>query len=237
VVVPAYNEEVAIAATICDVRTAAPDLDIVVVDDGSSDGTVATSEHAGAHTVRLPFNTGVGGAVRTGLRYALYGQYDRAVVVDADGQHDARGIHALLTALDDGADVATGSRFASQSRSYPIGRVRRLSMRVLAWVVRRVTGQLFTDVTSGFRAFDRRAIELFAHAFPSEYLADTVEVLLIAYANGLRIVEVPVYLRPRMGGVPSTRRAKLVLNYVRLLVTIAGSRYRRQARLLRKDIV
>jgi hypothetical protein len=107
-------------------------------------------------------------------------------------------------------------------------------MRLLAWVVARVTGQSFTDVTSGFRAFDRKAIELFAFRFPSEYLADTVEVLLMAHANGLRVTEVPVSIRPRLAGVPSTGSAALVLNYLRLLVAIAMSGYRRQSRKLRK---
>jgi glycosyltransferase involved in cell wall biosynthesis len=235
IVVPAYNEEVAIAATIGDIRHAAAACHIVVIDDGSSDGTVIAAEHAGARTVRLPFNTGVGGAVRTGLRYALYRGYRRTVVVDADGQHDAAGIHALLGSLDDGADIAIGNRFAMTPDPYRIGWVRRRAMRLLAWVVRRVTGQTFSDVTSGFRAFNRRAIEVFANEFPSEYLADTVEVLLIAYAHGLRVDEVPVRIRTRAGGLPSTRSAQLVLNYLRLLVTVAASRYGRRGRQLRKD--
>ena len=234
IVVPAYNEEQAVTALIGEVRHIAPDYDLVVIDDGSSDHTADAAERAGARTVRLPFNTGVGGAVRTGLRYALYHDYQRAVVVDSDGQHEPPGIHALLAALDEGADLAIGSRFAAPERPYPVPLVRRQAMRLLAWVVARVTGQMFTDVTSGFRAFDTRAIELFAFKFPSEYLADTVEVLLIAHANGLQMAEVPVAIRPRTAGVPSSRGAALLLNYLRLLVTIAMSGYRRQFRKLRK---
>ena len=235
IIVPAYNEEFNITSTIEDVRSAASACDIVVIDDGSSDATVTAAECAGAHTVPLPFNTGVGGAVRTGLRYALYRGYRQAVVVDGDGQHDASGIHTLLAALDSGADLAVGSRFALPSEPYRIGRLRRRAMQLLAWIVRRVTGQAFTDVTSGYRAFDRRAIELFADEFPSEYLADTVEVLLIAYAHGLRIDEVPVRMHPRAGGQASTGRAKLVLNYLRLLIAIAGSRYGRRGRRMQKE--
>ncbi len=234
VIIPAYNEEHAVGQTIADVRAAVPTLELLIVDDGSADTTAQAAELAGAHTLRLPFNTGVGGAVRTGLRYALYGGYGRAVVIDADGQHAARDIPRLLAALDEGADLAAGSRFASTADPYPIGHTRRTAMRLLAWIVRRVTGQRFTDVTSGFRAFDRAAIELFAVAFPSEYLADTVEVLLIASANGLTLAEVPVHIGPRRGGQPSTRRLRLVLNYLRLLVAIGGSAYGRQGRKLRK---
>ncbi len=172
--------------------------------------------------------------MRTGLRYALYHGYDRVVVVDADGQHDPAGVHTLLVALDDGADLAIGSRFAQATTPYRVGRLRRQAMRVLATVVRWVTGQRFTDVTSGFRAFDLQAIKLFATRFPSEYLADTVEVLLIACANGLTVTEVPVTIRPRFASLPSTRRTRLVLNYLRLLVAIAGSDYASRCRALRK---
>jgi glycosyltransferase involved in cell wall biosynthesis len=234
VVIPAYNEEHAVATTIADVRAAVPDLDLLLVDDGSADTTARAAERAGAHTLRLPFNTGVGGAVRTGLRYALYEGYSRAVVIDADGQHEARDIPRLTAALDDGANLAAGSRFAAGAAAYRIGRTRRTAMWFLAWVVRRITGQRFTDVTSGFRAFDRTAIALFAVEFPSEYLADTVEVLLIAFANGLTMTEVPVHIRPRQAGRPSTRQLHLVLNYLRLLVAIAGSAYGRQGRKLRR---
>ena len=232
--IPAFNEERAVGETFADVRAAVPNLDVVIVDDGSADTTAQAAELAGAHTLRLPFNTGVGGAVRTGLRYALYGGYRRAVVIDADGQHAARDIPTLLSALDNGANLAAGSRFASAADAYPVGHTRRAAMRLLAGIVRRVTGQRFTDVTSGFRAFDRTAIELFAVAFPSEYLADTVEVLLIAFANGLTIAEVPVHIGPRRAGQPSTRSVRLVLNYLRLLVAIGGSAYGRRGRKLRK---
>ncbi|HEV2309908.1 MAG TPA: glycosyltransferase family 2 protein [Acidimicrobiia bacterium] len=234
VIVPAYNEEHAVAGTVADVRAAVPDLELLVVDDGSADTTAAAAERAGAHTLRLLFNTGVGGAVRTGLRFAHYGGYDRAVVIDADGQHSAEDIPTLLAALDGGADLVAGSRFAEAAAPYRIGHIRRGAMRLLAWITRRVTGQRFTDVTSGFRAFNRQAIELFAVSFPSEYLADTVEVLLIAFAHGLCVTEVPVHIGPRQGGKPSTRHARLVLNYLRLLVAIAGSGYGRQGRKLRK---
>jgi glycosyltransferase involved in cell wall biosynthesis len=234
VIVPAYNEEQAVGHTIADVRENAPNLDILIVDDGSADTTAHAAQLAGAHTLRLPFNTGVGGAVRTGLRFALYSGYSRAVVIDADGQHAAADIAALTGALDDGADLAAGSRFTSNAAPYPVGHTRRAAMRFLAWIVRRETGQRLTDVTSGFRAFDRTAIELFSVAFPSEYLADTVEALLIAFAHGLIVTEVPVHTRPRMAGQPSTRRGQLVLNYLRLLVAIASSGYGRQGRKLRK---
>jgi hypothetical protein len=114
-----------------------------------------------------------------------------------------------------------------------VGRTRRQAMRFLGAIVRALTGQRFSDVTSGFRAFDRPVIELLAREYPVEYLADTVEALLIVRYAGFRVDEVPISMRPRAAGVPSTRRVKLVINYLRLLIGILGSASRRAR--LRKD--
>jgi hypothetical protein len=168
-----------------------------------------------------------------GLHYAQRNGYDRAVVIDADGQHDPAGITALLEALDHGADMAVGSRFTAGTDDYPVGRTRRQAMRFLGAIVRALTGQRFSDVTSGFRAFDRPVIELLAREYPVEYLADTVEALLIVRYAGFRVDEVPIRMRPRAAGVPSTRRVNLVINYLRLLIGILGSASRRAR--LRKD--
>jgi glycosyltransferase involved in cell wall biosynthesis len=229
VVLPAYNEEQSLPSTLRELRDtgAATRLDLAVVDDGSSDGTGDAATAAGAVVLRLPYNLGVGAAVRTGLRYAVERGYERVVVVDADGQHAAHGVAALLAALDDGADVAIGSRFAGAGSAYAVGRLRRGGMRLLAGVVRRLVHQRFTDVTSGFRAFDRKAVEFLAREYPVEYLADTVEVLLKCHAAGFTIAEVPIAMRQRAAGVPSTRNVKLVVNYLRLLIGIASWGWRR----------
>jgi glycosyltransferase involved in cell wall biosynthesis len=182
--------------------------------------------------VRLPFNLGVGGAVRTGLHYARDEGYQRAVVFDADGQHSPKAIRALLAALDEGADLVVGSRFMEGAEHYELGRSRRRAMRLLQGVVRTLSGQPFTDTTSGFRAFDRPVIELLARDYPAEYLADTVEVLLMVAYEGFRIVEVPASMRARVLGQPSNRNVKLIVNYLRLLVGITSSASRR-AKVLR----
>lgn len=234
VIVPAYNEALALPATLKELAADAPGSQILVVDDGSEDATAEVAASAGAAVVRLAFNLGVGGAVRCGLRYAADRGYDRAVVVDADGQHDPASIPALLAALDDGADLAVGSRFADGSTTYDVSRTRRRAMQFLQFVVRALTGRRFTDTTSGFRAMDRPVIELLADQYPVEYLADTVEALLLVLYAGYRVDEVPVAMHPRAAGSPSARHLTLVLNYLRLLVGILGSASTR-ARALRKE--
>jgi glycosyltransferase involved in cell wall biosynthesis len=223
IIVPAYNEEAALPDTLCELRRAQPDADVAVVDDGSRDRTSAVARDAGAIVLALPFNLGVGAAVRTGLRCAAARGYERAIVVDADGQHDAAGVARLLDALDAGADLVIGSRFAHGAPEYVTGRVRRRAMRLLQRIVRVRTGQDLTDVTSGYRGFSRRIIELLASEYPAEYLADTVEAILIVHDNGGTIVEVPVPMRARAAGTPSTRGIGLMLNYLRLLVGILSS--------------
>ena len=223
VIVPAYNEEAALPATLTELRRVQGSLSVVVVDDGSADATARVARDCGATVLSLPFNLGVGSAVRTGLRYAVEHGYERAVVFDADGQHDAGAITELLAALDRGADVALASRFGSGSDAYPVSRLRRSAMRFLARIVHHLTGQTFTDPTSGFRAFDAPAIRLLARAYPVEYLADTVEVLIIVSAAGLRIEEVPTSMRLRTAGQPSNRRWRLVANYLRMIVGLAGA--------------
>ena len=151
IIVPALNEEESLPATLKELREVVDDHDVVVIDDGSVDATAEVARRSGALTAQLPFTLGVGGAVRVGLHYAQRYGYDRAIVIDADGQHDPAGITELLAALDEGADMAVGSRFATGTADYRVGRTRRQAMRFLAYIVRAITGQRFSDVTSGFR--------------------------------------------------------------------------------------
>ena len=163
VVLPALNEERSVGIVVKEVRTAAPDGTVLVIDDGSVDGTAVQAREAGAEVVSNPFNLGVGGAMRVGFRVAEAHGYDVLVQVDADGQHDARDIGLLTAAFDDepGPQVVIGARFAGQG-DIAVPRARRAAMRLLARYLSRVTGTKLTDVTSGFRAHNRAGIELFA---------------------------------------------------------------------------
>lgn len=220
-VVPAFNEEASLGSVLAEISTI-DGLTPVVVDDGSTDATADVAQAAGVPCVRLPFNLGVGGAVRTGLRWALEHDADTVVIVDADGQHDPADIAALVAAVEAGAGLAIGSRFSADAGDYAVGGTRRRAMGLLNRIVRMTTGFEATDATSGFRAMSRPVVEYLAREYPVEYLADTVEVIILVRRSGYEVVEVPVSMRERAGGVPSARRLRLVFNYLRLLVGIAG---------------
>ena len=221
VVIPALNEEATVAAVVRGARVL--DADVLLVDDGSTDRTAEIAQAAGAFVLSHPFNLGVGAALRSGFRYAGEHGYSKVLQLDADGQHDPTFAPALLGPLDDGIDIVVGSRFAA---GFDIGRLRRLCMRWLARTVSRRAGVAVTDTTSGFRAFGKRAVERFAVSYPTEYLSDTVEALLLAAAWQLEIREVPVEMRARQGGTPSTGSVKSMYHLVRLLLVIALHRVR-----------
>ena len=220
VVIPAFNEEESLPAVLHQLREVVPELDIVVVADDSADGTAEVVRRAGVPCVPLPFNLGIGGALRAGYRFAADNGYERAVQFDADGQHRADQIALLLAALDDGAHMACGSRFAAGG--YEVGRGRGLAMALLRVGVRLLTGRRFSDTSSGFRAVQQPLLDVFATEYPVEYM-DSVETLVNACRAGYDVVEVPTLMRERAGGVPSQRPFHLAYHYARLLVALLGS--------------
>lgn len=251
VIVPALNEEASLPTVLCELRawsrTADVPMDVLVVDDGSTDATATVARAEGATVAPLPFNVGVGGALQTGFRYAVRNRYDRAIQFDADGQHDASQIPALLAALDAGADLVVGSRFSgsrisgsrfSGSRtsedgptaSYDVGRMRGGAMRGLRVALRLLGGRSFSDASSGFRGFSAPLLAFFARRYPSYYLGDTAEALLLACQAGFEVVEVPVTMRPRAGGTPSTRSITLAFHYLRAILSMASRMPLRRAR-------
>jgi glycosyltransferase involved in cell wall biosynthesis len=225
VVVPAFNEAGTVGQVVAEVRAAQPGADVLVVDDGSGDATATVAERAGALVCRLPYNLGVGGAMRAGYRYAMRRGYDAVVQVDADGQHDAAYIEALLEALAD-ADVVIGARFAGVG-DYPAHGPRRWAMLLLAAALSRLAGHRLSDVTSGFRAADRRAMAVFATHYPAEYLGDTVESLVIALRTGCRVAQVPVAMRSRAAGRASQSPVRTTVYLGRAVVALGLALVRR----------
>jgi glycosyltransferase involved in cell wall biosynthesis len=220
VIIPAFNEADVLPGVLAGLARQNPDHDIVVVDDGSTDGTAIVARAAGATCLRLPFNLGIGGALRLGFRYVVEQGYDRAYQFDADGQHDASQIEALLAGLDD-ADMVIGSRFMGV-RDYRVGRSRGMAMALLRRLVRLICGQAFTDTSSGFRAFRRPVLELFATEYPVEYM-ESVEALVLAVRRGFTVREVPVVMHDRVGGRASNRNLRLAYHFVRLLIVLVAS--------------
>ncbi len=218
-IVPAWNEQECIANTVREIRAKVPYADLLVVDDGSRDNTANEAVAAGAQVLRLPFNLGVGGAMRAGYRWAHTLGYEIAVQIDADGQHDPSFLDDVIAPLAD-HDIVIGARFASADDPYRVRGPRRWAMHVLAFTLSRLTGTRLTDVTSGFRACNRRAMVVFAQHYPAEYLGDTVESLVIAHRMRCRITQVPVTMRPRAGGRPSATPLKAALFLGRAMVAL-----------------
>jgi glycosyltransferase involved in cell wall biosynthesis len=225
-IVPAFEEEANIGRVVDELRAFDSTLDVVVVDDGSYDGTADVARVHGAVVLRLPFNLGIGGAVQTGFRYAYEHGYDVAVRVDGDGQHDPAQLDAILAPVLAGeADIAVGSRFAATGEGYRSSRSRRVGIRMLAWVVSRIVGRRVTDTTSGFQALNRNAIALFARDYPHDY--PEVEATIMVFRHRLRSVEVPVSMRERSGGRSSITALRSVYYMVKVLLAIFVGLFRR----------
>ncbi|MFJ8688665.1 glycosyltransferase family 2 protein [Micromonospora wenchangensis] len=225
IIIPALNESGSIADVVGEVRGELPGVDVLVVDDGSTDRTAAVAAAAGARVAKLPYNLGVGGAMRLGYRYARDNDYDVAIQIDADGQHDPRYVPKLVDLLDDN-DLVIGARFAGEG-DYSVRGPRRWAMVMLSGVLSRVARTKLTDTTSGFRAANRRVIEMFAGWYPAEYLGDTVETLVHTARRGYRIRQVPVAMRKRMAGTPSHSPAKAMIYLGRAFAVLTLALIRR----------
>ena len=224
VIVPAFNEGNNVGTVIDEIR--ATKLPVLVVDDGSSDDTAPISARHGAAVARLPINIGVGGALRCGFRYAVGHGFDVAVQCDGDGQHIADEISSLIVRMiDQKAHLVIGSRF---SRSHaPVGRSRRAMMRLLSALASHRAGIRLTDTTSGFRAIRMPLLAVFANKYPSQYLGDTFEALMISASAGYTIAEAAVPMRPRLSGQSSASTWSAFKYVSRTTLTIAlGTRTR-----------
>jgi glycosyltransferase involved in cell wall biosynthesis len=227
-IVPAYNEGGMVARVVRDIHRSAPDFDVVVIDDGSTDSTAADAQAEGAAVIRHPYNLGIGGAVQSGYKYALRNDYDIAVQVDGDGQHKPEYLPQMVAALQtvgEQADMVYGSRFRGEP-GYKVPLGRRLGNMIFSVVLSAITRQKITDPTSGFRMTNRRAIELFARDYPHDY--PEVEALLMLHANRLRIHEVHVQMNARGFGQSSIDYPRSAYYMIKVLLALFVGLFRRR---------
>lgn len=206
VIVPALNEEGAIAGVVTGVRNAIPGVPVVVIDDFSRDGTAAVAEAAGAQVIRLPIHLGLGGCVQTGYKLAYELGFDYAIRVDGDGQHEAQDIPKVLEALvSTGAEVVIGSRFVDGGGSHS-SVPRSLGILFFRFLLRPILGKTIHDPTSGFIGVNRRALQVFSGSFPLEY--PEIEALVVLQRRRFRFEEIPCRMHPRRSGKSSITPAR-----------------------------
>lgn len=217
IIIPAYNEAANIEKVINNIVQNYPQYDYVIINDGSTDKTAEVCANAGYQVLNLPINMGIGGAVQTGYRYAKKNNYDAAVQIDGDGQHDVAFLEDMLKLLETGeADVVIGSRFV-QKEGFQSSQIRRVGIRFLSILARILTGVQIRDITSGYRVVNRRFIEIYAGDYPADY--PEPEAMIIAAVHGGIIKEYPVVMRERENGTSSITFKKSV--YYMIKVTLA----------------
>lgn len=217
IIIPAYNEAENIEKVINNLVNHYPQYDYVIVNDGSIDATEKICLKNRYQVLNLPINMGIGGAVQTGYCYARDNDYDMAVQIDGDGQHDVAYLGDMLKMIESGeADMVIGSRFV-QKEGFQSSGPRRIGIKLLSTLGWVLTGVKVRDITSGYRVVNRRFIQIFSQDYPADY--PEPEALVIAAVHGGRIKEYPVVMREREGGTSSITLKKSV--YYMIKVTLA----------------
>ncbi|HEP1366481.1 TPA: glycosyltransferase family 2 protein [Streptococcus pyogenes] len=217
IIIPAYNESSNIVNTIRTIESDAPDFDYIIIDDCSTDNTLAICQEQGFNVISLPINLGIGGAVQTGYRYAQRCGYDVAVQVDGDGQHNPCYLEKMVEVLvQSSVNMVIGSRFITKE-GFQSSFARRIGIKYFTWLIALLTGKKITDATSGLRLIDRSLIERFANHYPDDYPEpETVVDVLVSH---FKVKEIPVVMNERQGGVSSISLTKSV--YYMIKVTLA----------------
>ncbi len=228
IIVPAFNEENNIGTTIKEIQNCRINFDILIIDDGSTDATVEVARSNNVPVVSLPFNLGIGGAVQTGFKFALRNGYEYAIQVDADGQHIPSEIEKLLKPLNEEKfDVVIGSRYLDKN-DYQAPFLRRVGAVFFMGLIFLAIGQKVKDSTSGFRAYNRRAIEFLSRTYPDDY--PEVEAVTVLGKNGFRIKEIPVNMRSRKQGSSSITSLKSIYYMIKVSLAILVNLFRSKER-------
>ncbi len=219
VIIPAYNEEKTIAAVIAQARENIPSSDIMVVNDGSDDGTRNAAAAEGVTVVSHPFNLGYGATLQTGFRFAVNKGYDFIITMDADGQHVSSSARSLIDVMtDSGADVVIGSRFTKQG--YNISVFRRIGIKLFSTIAKAYTGVEITDPTSGFQLINRRTFTYLAEGdnYPHDY--PDVNIIMTLYKKNFKVIEAPVEMRENTSGKSMHSGFRPVLYVIKMILAI-----------------
>ena len=223
VVIPAYNEQGKIRQTIQEVKQLPFDITIVVVNDGSTDHTKEEALKENVCVLNLPFNLGIGGAVQAGIKYAFKHGFDIAIQVDGDGQHDVAFLKPLIEPiLNDTHDMTIGSRFIPPFLGYQSSFVRRIGINFFAHLISFLTQYKVADPTSGFRAMNKKVIQIFAQDYPIDF--PEPEAIVLAGRHKLRVCEVPVQMRKREAGHSSIRYLKTLYYMIKVSIAVIVAR-------------
>ena len=225
VIIPVFNEEETLRGVILGIRVSLPDADILVVNDGSTDSTSNIARKEGVLVLEHPYNMGIGATMQTGFLYALRNGYDIAIQVDGDGQHHPDFLPSLVRPLLEGhCNLMIGSRYLSDG-GFKSTLLRKLGIKFFSSLIWIFTGKRVTDPTSGFRAMDRKTLELFSEEYPPDY--PEVEALISAYNKGLHFQEIPVTMRNRQGGASSIGILSALYYMVKVTLSISIGSFRR----------
>lgn len=218
VIIPAYNESANIETVISNINNCGYDVDYLVVNDCSTDNTKEILDRCNANYLNLPVNLGIGGAVQSGYVYADYNDYDIAIQIDGDGQHDPKYIEELIKPILDGkADMTIGSRFIDKE-GFQSSKLRRAGINFLSWLIKLMCGVKIYDVTSGFRATNRKLTHLFAKEYAQDY--PEPEAIITSVMYGAKVQEVPVIMHERLGGESSIKSFKSIYYMIKVSVSI-----------------
>ncbi len=225
VIIPAYNEQDSIEQTVSNIRECAPDFDYLVINDGSTDNTLAVCQKAGIPCLKLPVNLGIGGTVQAGYLYGVRNGYDLAVQIDGDGQHNAAYLDMMARTLEEKkADMVIGSRYITKE-GFQSSTLRRIGIRHFSFLIRLLTGAIITDPTSGMRMVNREVMKVYARDYPKDYPEPESAVQILT--RGYRILEVPVIMNERMGGVSSINLKNSVYYMIKVTLSMIIARFRK----------
>ncbi len=225
VIIPAFNEQDSIVQTVENIRECAPDFDYLVVNDGSTDNTLAVCRKAGIPCLKLPVNLGIGGTVQAGYLYGVRHGYDLAVQIDGDGQHNAAYLDMMARELEDKkVDMVIGSRFITKE-GFQSSSLRRVGIRHFSMLIRFLTGAVITDPTSGMRMVNREVMKVYSRDYPKDYPEPESAVQILT--RGYKILEVPVIMNERSGGVSSINLKNSVYYMIKVTLSMIIAKFRK----------